>query len=39
VALMLLIAVYANTWSPSPAIPMFVEIVVGFVLLFWYARE
>ena len=39
VALMLLVAIYANLWSPSPFIPMTIDIALGFVLLFWYARE
>ena len=36
---MLLVAIYTNVWSASPLAPMSVEIALGFVLLFWYARE
>lgn len=39
VALMLLVAIYGNIWAQSPFIPMTIDIVLGFVLLFWYARE
>ena len=39
VALMLLVAVYGNIWSQSPFIPMSIDIALGCVLLFWYARE
>jgi hypothetical protein len=40
VALMLLVAIYANTWaSASPFVPMAIDIALGFILLFWYANE
>ena len=39
VALMLLTAIYAHFWSPLTLVPMSIEIALGFVLLFWYARE
>jgi hypothetical protein len=39
VALMLLVGVYANFWSRTPLVPMSIDIALGFVLLFWYARE
>jgi hypothetical protein len=39
VALMLLVTIYAYFWSPAPAVPTWIEMALGFVLLFWYARE
>jgi hypothetical protein len=39
VALMLAVAIYTNRWAQSPFVPMTIDIALGFVLLFWYARE
>ena len=39
VALMLLVAIYGNSWAQSPFIPMSIDIAIGFILLFWYSRE
>jgi hypothetical protein len=39
VALMLLVAMYASLWSASAVGPAAIDIVLGFILLFWYVRE
>jgi hypothetical protein len=39
VAVMMAVAIYAG-WRPqAAAVSMLIDIVLGFVLLFWYVRE
>jgi hypothetical protein len=38
-ALMLAVALYAHLWSATSLVPIGINIVIGFVLLFWYARD
>jgi len=39
VALMLAVAIYAGLRPQASTVPMTIDIVLGFVLLFWYVRE
>jgi hypothetical protein len=39
VALMLAVAIYAGIRPKASTVSMTIDIVLGFVLLFWYVRE
>jgi hypothetical protein len=39
VALMLAVAIYAGIRPQASSVSMTIDIVLGFVLLFWYVRE
>jgi len=39
VALMIAVAIYAGIGRQTSMVPMTIDIVLGFVLLFWYVRE
>ena len=39
VALMLAVAIYAGIRTQDSTVSMTIDIVLGFVLLFWYVRE